>query len=45
LDSLTEIKLLGLLEEIGQYLSHDKPDEAVYTKKCERCAYYVYCYI
>ena len=27
LDSLTEVKLIGLLEEIEQYLSHDKPDE------------------
>jgi CRISPR-associated exonuclease Cas4 len=45
LDSLTEVKLIGMLEEIEQYLSEDKPDEAIYTKKCERCAYYAYCYI
>jgi len=45
LDSLTEVKLIGMLEEIEQYLSEDKPDEAIYAKKCERCAYYAYCYI
>lgn len=45
LNSLTEVKLIGLLEEIEQYLSHDKPAEAIYAKKCERCAYYAYCYI
>ena len=45
LNSLTEVKLIGMLEEIEQYLSEDKPDEAIYTKKCERCAYYAYCYI
>lgn len=45
LNSLMEVKLIGLLEEIEQYLSHDKPDEAIYAKKCERCAYYAYCYI
>jgi CRISPR-associated exonuclease Cas4 len=45
LDSLTEAKLIGMLVEIEQYLSQDKPDEAIYAKKCERCAYYAYCYI
>lgn len=45
LDSLTEVKLIGLLEDIEQYLSHEKPDEAICAKKCERCAYYAYCYI
>ncbi|HZK84850.1 MAG TPA: CRISPR-associated protein Cas4 [Desulfosporosinus sp.] len=45
LDSLTEVKLMGMLEEVEQYLSQDKPDEAIYGKKCDRCAYYAYCYI
>lgn len=45
LDSLTEVKLIGMLEEIEQHLSQDKPDEAIYAKKCERCAYYAYCYL
>lgn len=45
LDGLTEVKLIGMLEEIEQYLSEDKPDEAIYAKKCERCAYYAYCYL
>ncbi len=45
LDNLTEVKLIGMLEEIEQYLLQDKPDEAIYAKKCERCAYYAYCYI
>ena len=45
LDSLTEVKLMGMLEDIEQYLSQDKPDEAIYAKKCERCAYYAYCFI
>jgi len=45
LDRLAEEKLMTLLEEIAQYLIGDKPDEAVYVKKCDRCAYYVYCYI
>ena len=45
LDPSAEEKLLSLLEEIAQYLLEDKPCEAVYEKKCDRCAYYVYCYI
>ena len=45
LDNLTEVKLICMLEEIEQYLLQDKPDEAIYVKKCERCAYYAYCYI
>lgn len=45
MDSLTEQKLIALLEEIEQHLQQEKPDYAVYTKKCERCAYYAYCYI
>jgi len=45
LDSLTEVILISMLEEIEQYLAHDKPEEAIYAKKCERCAYYAYCYI
>ncbi len=45
LDSLTEQKMVDLLEEIKDYLQHDKPDQANYAKKCERCAYYAYCYI
>jgi CRISPR-associated exonuclease Cas4 len=45
LDSLTEEKLISLLREIEQYLGQERPDEAIYAKKCERCAYYAYCYI
>lgn len=45
LDSLTEVKLISMLEEIEQYMLEEKPDKAIYDKKCERCAYYAYCYI
>ena len=45
LDSITEGNLINLLEKVEQYLQQDKPGEAIYTKKCERCAYYAYCYI
>lgn len=45
LDSLTEQKLVMLLEEIEGYLQQVKPMEPIYEKKCDRCAYYAYCYI
>lgn len=45
LDNPTELKLISLLEEIEVYLQQDKPAPAIYAKKCERCAYYAYCYI
>lgn len=45
LDSQTEEILQKLIQEIEQYLAQDKPNEAIYEKKCDRCAYYVYCYI
>jgi len=45
LDSLAEQRLISMLEEIEQYLRQDKPCEAVCAKKCDRCAYYAYCYI
>ena len=45
LDLLLEQKLINLLEEIEQYLLENKPAEAIYDKKCDRCAYYAYCYI
>lgn len=45
LDRQTEEKLKILIKEVEKYLEQDKPNGAVYEKKCDRCAYYVYCYI
>lgn len=45
LNEVSEQKLEGLLAEIETYLAQDKPLPAMYSKKCERCAYYAYCFI
>ncbi len=45
LDNFTELKLIALLEEMERYLQQDRPVSATYAKKCERCAYYAYCYV
>lgn len=45
LEEAVELKLKNLLAEMEDYLRQDKPAAAVYAKKCERCAYYAYCYI
>ncbi|WP_094606244.1 hypothetical protein SPSIL_026520 [Sporomusa silvacetica DSM 10669] len=45
LDNRTELELIRLLNDIEVYLQQDKPVPAIYAKKCERCAYYAYCYI
>lgn len=45
LDSLTEQNLMELMNEIELYLGQDTPTEPIYAKKCDRCAYYAYCYI
>lgn len=45
LDTATEQELVSLLGEIEQYLQEPMPQEAIYAKKCDKCAYYAYCYI
>jgi len=45
LDNFTELKLIALLEEMERYLQQDRPVSATCAKKCERCAYYAYCYV
>jgi CRISPR-associated exonuclease Cas4 len=45
LDSVTEDNLVRLLKEMDRYLRQERPDDPIYAKKCDRCAYYAYCYI
>ena len=40
-----EKELLGVLKEIEELISRDKPPEVVMRRDCKRCAYYEYCFI
>lgn len=45
LDESAESQLKELLAGIEIYLQKETPAEPVYAKKCDKCAYYAYCYI
>lgn len=40
-----EAELEKTLKAIEEYISTDKPEEAVMQPKCKKCAYYEYCFI
>lgn len=40
-----EAELEKILKDIEEYISEDKPQEAVMQPKCKKCAYYEYCFI
>lgn len=45
LDKESEDRLKTMLKEMEIYLNQDQPDKAVRQKKCNRCAYFAYCFL
>lgn len=45
LDEKNEADLLLVLEEIEKLINQEYPPEAIFEKKCKKCAYYEYCFI
>ncbi len=40
-----EVELKKIIKAIEEYISQNKPQEAVMQPKCKKCAYYEYCFI
>ncbi|MCM3337621.1 CRISPR-associated protein Cas4 [Paenibacillus sp. MER TA 81-3] len=45
LDTETEQSLVKMLNELEDYIGQEQPEMAVREKKCNRCAYYAYCFL
>lgn len=40
-----ENQLMGIIQEVEDYITNSIPEEAVLNRKCKRCSYYEYCFI